>query len=328
MTLSAPTYNIVLAPLRGLTDAVFRNVYSVYFCGIDRAVTPFLTTVRGHKIKPSHIREVLPENNGKMKIVPQIIGNSAQAFISLASALFDIGHTIVNWNLGCPFPMVAKKKRGSGMLPYPEMVDDFLKHTLKAIPNRLSIKLRLGRFDHGEIFKLLPIFNRYPIEELIIHPRIGIQMYSGRPDLDCFAECLEKTLHPVVYNGDIVTLADFVRLRDRFTTVNSWMIGRGVLMDPFLPDRIKNGRSYSREDRIALFNQFHNCLFQEYARLIKGKHLVNKMKGFWTYFAHFLGAKRDDLKQIHKCDTVESYKRMVQSILAFCEFGSGIYPVF
>ncbi len=306
-TISSPT--IYLAPLRGLTDAVFRSVYGSFFSGIDCAVTPFLTTVEGFRIKPSHLKEVLPEYNRCMSIVPQILSKSSGDFIALARALFDLGHTRVNWNLGCPFPMVARKQRGSGMLPYPDVIDRFLDQALAVIDNCLSIKLRLGRFVSSEIFDLLPVLNRYPIEALIIHPRTGVQMYNGLPDLDAFERCLGATHHAVVYNGDIVALTDFERLRARFPGLNGWMIGRGVLMNPFLPGTLKGYASSG--DRLALFRRFHEALFEAYGRFLKGAHLVDKLKGFWTYFAHFIPGGAGIRKQVHKANSIQRYREAI-----------------
>ena len=184
---------ILLAPLKGVTDAIFRTTYAEFFVGVDIAVSPFLSTVKGCRIKPSHLKQVLPDNNRRMPVVPQIISKTAANFIFLAEALYDLGYSTVNWNLGCPYPMVARKGRGSGMLSKPESIDAFLEQTLGAMRGRISIKMRLGRHHPDEIERLLPVMDRYPIESITIHPRTGIQMYSGKPDLDTFERCLPLT---------------------------------------------------------------------------------------------------------------------------------------
>ncbi len=177
---------------------------------------PFITTQHGKRIRPSQTRELLPENNSGMPVIPQILSNDPDAFIILAKYLYDMGHETINWNIGCPFPMVANKQRGSGMLPFPDKIDAFLEKTLSAIPNTLSIKTRLGRNDVNEIFQLMPIFNRYPLTEIIIHPRTGRQMYEGKTDLKTFETCLFLSHHPVVYNGDITDIDTFRALSGRF----------------------------------------------------------------------------------------------------------------
>ncbi|MEX1327452.1 MAG: tRNA-dihydrouridine synthase family protein, partial [Desulfobacterales bacterium] len=236
------TFQLYLAPLRGFTDYIYRNTFTGHFDGFDGALAPFIPTVTADRFKPSHFKDILPENNPTLPIVPQIIGNQSADFINLAVRLFDLGYTSVNWNLGCPFPMVAKKHRGSGLLPYPERIDAFLEKTVSSIPNRLSIKTRLGRRTINDIFKLMPIFNRYPLKEIIIHPRTGIQMYVGKTDLDTFERCLAQSVHRIIYNGDITDLKTFQDVFGRFEDIDGWMIGRGAVTNPFLPAIIKAGR--------------------------------------------------------------------------------------
>ena len=197
-------HQICLAPLKGITDALFRNTFAEFFDGVDWAVTPFLSTTSGPRVKTSHLKDVLPENNRRLPVVPQVMSKRAENFLPLAMALRDLGYDTVNWNLGCPYPMVAKKGRGSGLLSNPEAIERFLDRVLASMPHKLSIKMRLGRHREDEIFQLLPILNRYPLKEVIIHPRTGVQMYNGVPNLDVFEKCLTLCRHPVIYNGDIV----------------------------------------------------------------------------------------------------------------------------
>ena len=285
MTSEHPKPRLILAPLKGLTDVVFRNTFAEHFDGFDSALAPFVTTVAADRLTDRHVRDLLPHQNARMPIEPQILGNSADDFSFLARHLFDMGYPDVNWNLGCPFRPVTKKRRGSGLLPFPGQVDEFLDKTVAAIPGRLSIKLRLGRNTPDEIVKLLPILNRYPLKEITIHPRTARQLYGGRPDLDAFAACLAQCRHPVVYNGDITDLKGFRELSTRFPQIDSWMIGRGALSRPFLPGIIKSGKD-DISDKIAPFQAFYTDLFGRYQALLSGPgHLLDRMKGFWKYFA-------------------------------------------
>lgn len=304
-------HRLYLAPMRGYTDAVFRNTYIKYFNGFDGAIAPFVTTLKGNCIKPSQIRDLVPENNLGMPLVPQILSKSPGDFVFLANHLFDLGYPVVNWNLGCPFPMVAKKGRGSGLLPYPDKIEEFLAAVVPAIPNTLSIKLRLGRKNAKEIFRLLPVLNSYPLQELVIHPRTGIQMYTGDIDLDTFEKSLALSEHPVTYNGDITTLDDFLKLSERFTGVNSWMIGRGVIADPFLPAVIKTGKDRF-EDKIKIMHRFHDDLYAGYREIFQGpSHLVARMKGLWKYFALCFEESRNIQKKIFKAKTAHRYESVV-----------------
>jgi tRNA-dihydrouridine synthase len=306
------SFKLYLAPLRGITDYIYRNTFARHFGGFDAAVTPFIPTLKAIRAKPTHLKDVLPENNPAMPIVPQIIGNNHENFIPLAGQLSDLGYKTVNWNLGCPFPMVAKKQRGSGLLPYADKIDHFLEKTIPAIPNRLSIKVRLGRKTPAEWDRLIPIFDRYPLQEIIVHPRTGIQMYGGKPDLDAFERCLAMTHHQVVYNGDITDLKSFSELSDRFKATEAWMIGRGAIVNPFLPAILKNGRD-DFSNQVEAFKNFYDQLFDAYQSVFSGPgHLLERMKGFWTYFSQAFKDGRKIRKKIHRTLKLPRYQEIVE----------------
>ncbi len=307
------TTTICLAPLKGVTDAIFRNIFDEFYGGVDWAVAPFVSTVSATRIKPKYLKDLLPQNNSGMPVVPQIMSKSAVDFMVMAAALFDMGYAHINWNLGCPYPMVAKKCRGSGMLPYPDRIESFLDRVVPAIPNQLSIKMRLGRHRKEEIVELLPILDRYPLKLLIIHPRTGVQMYEGEPDLEAFSQCLRQTCHTVVYNGDIATLSDFVRLSRCFPEVTSWMIGRGVIQDPYLPLVIKR-RTMDDTQRMRRFERFHEALLAAYeTRLCGPSHLLDRMKCLWAYFQEaFVDGKRVG-KRIRKTRSMDQYRSITKT---------------
>lgn len=276
---------LYLAPLRGITDAVFRTVFARHFAGIDRAVAPFVTTHGGARILPRHVRGLHPAENPAMPVIPQILGKSAPQFAAFARHLFEeLGHPEVNWNLGCPFPQVANKGRGSGLLPHPDRIDAFLEEALGAIPGRLSIKTRLGRRHPDEMEAVAQVFNRYPLSAVIVHPRTGIQMYAGPPDLEAFGAFLAVCRHPVIYNGDLVSEAVFRDLAARFPAVAGWMLGRPAVANPFLPGLFK-GAGALPPHPAARFRRFHDDLLARYRECLAGPgHLLDRMKGFWRYF--------------------------------------------
>ena len=307
---------LILAPLRGVTDAIYRSTYAEYFDGIDLAVAPFVTTHAGHRIKPSHVSDLRPEDNQRMPVVPQVLTKSATDLITLAKHLFDMGYGTINLNCGCPFPQVANKGRGSGLLCNPEDLDQLLDIVMAHIPNRLSIKTRLGRHSVEEIKAIIPIFNRYPLESIIIHPRTGIQMYTGRPHLEIFAWCLQNCRHPVIYNGDITNWASFTALTNRFAGVTGWMIGRGVITNPFLPGFLQSPKKVDQAKRTLHFRQFQDALFERYRSRLSGPgHLLDRMKGLWKYFAQGFIDSDAARKRIHKARTIDEYENAVASFL-------------
>jgi tRNA-dihydrouridine synthase B len=310
-----PATRIYLAPMRGFTDALYRKTYAEFFGGVDGAVAPFIPSVRGERIKPSHLKDVLPRNNDGRPLVPQVLSKSSAEFIVMARALHDLGYATVNWNLGCPYPMVAKKGRGSGLLPFPERIEAFLDQVLGAIPNRLSIKTRLGRQRSDDILKLLPIFNRYPLKEIIIHPRTGVQMYTGSVDVDGFVDCLALSAHPLVYNGDIVGLPSYQALKQRLPQVTGWMIGRGILANPFLPAMIKTGCE-ALANPMKTFKAFHDTLVARYGEKLSGPaHLLQRMKGLWFYLYRPFADGQHLLRQIRRSKTIEGYREVVGSAM-------------
>ncbi|MDJ0780675.1 MAG: tRNA-dihydrouridine synthase family protein [Desulfosarcinaceae bacterium] len=303
---------LILAPLRGVTDAIFRTTFAECFDGVAHAVAPFISTVRGSKVKPKLLRDMLPERNAHLPVIPQILGKDPEEFVTMARALFDLGYDTVNWNLGCPYPMVAKKGRGSGLLPYADRIATFLHAVIPAMGARLSIKTRLGRFSDNEIDALLPLFNTFPLREVIIHPRTGVQMYTGRADRDRFGECFALSRHPVVYNGDIDSLATFTKLAKRFPGVSGWMLGRGLIANPFMAEEIA-GAVLTEEDRVVRFHHFHNLLMARYAAVLSGpSHLVQRMKGLWQYFGRPFANGYQVIKRIHKTRYPDQLKAVTE----------------
>ncbi|MEN8247143.1 MAG: tRNA-dihydrouridine synthase family protein [Thermodesulfobacteriota bacterium] len=308
---SSHSHQLYMAPMKGFTDCVFRQVFAEHFHGFDLAITPFIASKRDCPVRRRHVRDAWPENNTRLTVVPQILSKVASDFAAMANYLYDMGYDTVNWNLGCPSPMVASKKRGSGLLPHTNRIDAFLEDALTAMKGRLSVKVRLGWETPADIFRLLPVLNRYPLEEVIIHPRTGRQAYEGGVDLAAFEACLSYTKHTVVYNGDIRTLADFQHVSRSFVDIDRWMIGRGFLADPFLPDTIKNGQDRI-EGKIQRLQQFHEALFHAYAARLKGpSHLLKKMKGVWRYLALSFEPFDRTLKKMKKSTRPDQYLDLV-----------------
>ncbi len=298
---------LCMAPLKGITDHVFRNTFADHFSGFDLAVAPFIASRRDSVMKRKHIKDLLPENNDRLPVVPQIMSKTAKEFIVLADYLYSVGYDTVNWNLGCPFPAVAKKGRGAGMLPHTEMIRAFLDTVVSGIKGALSIKVRLGWRRTDDIFRLLPVFNQFPLKEIIIHPRTGVQRYEGTVDLDAFETCLGLIDHPVVYNGDMKTLRDFNTLSERFPGVGRWMIGRWCISNPFLPLIIKTGQDCI-PDKIQRMKRFHAALYDAYGAVLDGpSHLLNKMKGIWCYMTLPLTECKKTMKKIKKSTRPDQY---------------------
>lgn len=304
---------ISFAPLHGVTNRVFRKAYFRHFSGFDSAMAPFVLAVRPGKLPERHFKDLSPRETGGIRLVPQILGNDASDFLATARILADLGYDEVNWNLGCPFPVVANKRRGSGLLPFPDLVANFLDEACAGSPLPISVKLRLGRSDPGEILALMPILNGHPLARIIIHPRVGIQMYRGEVDLAGFAAAAALSRHGVVYNGDIKDAGTFEALRSRFPAVVEWMIGRWAISDPFLPARIR-GEAPIR-DRLGTLRTFHDELYADYREVLYGPaHVLDKMKEIWGFLGKSFPGAGKALGRISQARTFEAYERAVDGL--------------
>jgi tRNA-dihydrouridine synthase B len=316
---------LYLAPLQGLTNRVFRDAYFRHFQGFDGALAPFILALRTSEVKARHFKDLLPGPAAESRegsaassphppLVPQILGNEPVAFAETARVLAGLGYAEVNWNLGCPHRLVAGKQRGSGLLPFPGRVGEVLDAAC-AIPGlRISVKLRLGRADPGDIVALMPVLNDRPLVKVIIHPRLGTQMYRGVVDLDGFARAAELCRHTVVYNGDISDRATFEALRARFPGIGEWMIGRAAVANPFLSEEIRTGAVAG--DRGARLRAWHDDIYRAYRGVLYGPaHVLDKMKEIWSYLGASFPEKKRSLEAIARVKTLEGYEAAAAGIL-------------
>lgn len=306
---------MILAPMQGLTEVLFRRCYERCFpLAIDLAVSPFLSLTHGNLTEArDKVDDVLPENNiNSIPVIPQILGREADLFIQLAHRLGELGYREVNWNIGCPMRRIAGKRRGCGILPYPDLVREVLE---QVVPNldgmSLSVKMRLGHHDPDDIFRLIPILNDYPLASVTIHPRTGRQQYGGQCDLTRFGQAVELLKHPVIYNGDIRTVDDYKHIRQQFPTIADIMIGRGVLYDPLLPLQIK-GRAANAEQAV----QFLRALLDEIlATLPTEQAKIRKIKEYWCLMWRITGVSEAVSRTVLHTTTLAETIAAIEQIL-------------
>ncbi len=310
--LNTPSIKIYLAPIQESTDHIYRSAYAKFFGGVDKYFAPYMVRQNDGSVKPSHLRDVKLANNLLYPFVPQILAGNSSDFIFLTKLLEERGCYEINWNLGCPYPMVTNKGLGSGLLSYPEKMRMILEEALPKIQAKISIKMRAGLFSSDEVFPVIDVLNDFPLHEIILHPRIAKQLYRGTPDTELFAEVLKRLKHELVYNGDIVTNEDYCRLNDLFSDTKTWMIGRGILKNPFLPLLLKNGALPEIVHRDEVLRNFHQEIFLNYTGLLKGPgHLLSKMEKFWSYFCFSFPDPHKTFKRIKKASNVNKYETAV-----------------
>ena len=304
--------DLCLAPLRGVTGCAFRTVFCRHFAGLSRAMAPFVPTVRGERVKPAILAELRPERNCALPLIPQVIGKDPVDLAVMIGALRDLGYRRVDLNSGCPWPMVARKGRGAGLLTDADNLCRMLDAGCTAMPEGFSIKVRLGLKTPDLLVQRMEVLNAYPLCEVTIHPRTAQQMYEGHADLQAFAVCQRLCRHPVVYNGDIRTAADGLRLRGRHPEINRWMIGRGLIADPYLAERLR-GPVAPRD--LSRLQAFLDDLLTVVCEESHGeKQVLGRFKELWGYLAPSLCRDGVLLKRIHFCHRLDEYRRTVDGV--------------
>ncbi|MCF8372768.1 MAG: tRNA-dihydrouridine synthase family protein [Bacteroidales bacterium] len=306
--------NISLAPLQGFTDRIYRTLHARHFKRVDRYFIPYIEFQNDGNVKRAHQRDVQIIEG--VEQVPQVLCNSFDHLFRLSMYLKELGYSEVNLNLGCPYPMVAKRKKGSGLLPFPDEIKILLQEWFTNPPLDLSIKLRLGYENPNEIYPVLEVLNLFPLKEIILHPRIGKDLYKGSANIEDFEKVNEYSKHPLTYNGDIDSSGKFQIFSKRFITTGNWMIGRGILSNPFLAEEIKQLDSFREVDKNSRLKIFLEDLWEAY-ELQYGQpaQSLNKMKQHWIYLAESFENPVKVFKMIKKSNKTVVYKQNVRRIL-------------
>ncbi|MEZ7498528.1 tRNA-dihydrouridine synthase family protein [Flavobacterium sp. Arc3] len=309
-------YTLLSSPLQGFTDFRFRNAQNKIFGGIDTFYAPYIRLNGKMVIKSSYQRDLLPENNNTLEVIPQIITNDADEFLFVSKYVQELGYKELNWNLGCPYPMVTKCGMGSGLISNTEKINQILHKVHNESDIIVSMKMRLGYDTTEEILDVFPILEKYPIKNVAIHARIGKQLYKGGVHLDAFQTCVDNTKLKLYYNGDITTVAKFKEMQERFPTIDHWMIGRGLIADPFLPTMIKNNSFEYPKNKMELLSEFHDTLYQGYSESLSGStHILLKMHHLWEYFSVIFSNPHKVHKKIKKTQSIRNYEAAVKEII-------------
>lgn len=309
-------HTLISSPLQGFTDFRFRNAHQMHFGGIDTYYAPYIRLNGKMVIKPGYQKDLQHKNNEVPHLVPQIMTNSAEEFLFVADYVQSLGYHELNWNLGCPYPMVTDRGLGSGLICNSGKIDEILDKVHSNSNITVSMKMRMGYDNSREILDAFTVLDKYPLKSIGIHARIGKQLYVGGVDLDGFERCIDATRHKLYYNGDITSVEVFRMLRDRFPTIDHWMLGRGLLADPYLPMMIKMDTLQYPEDRWEVFSKYHDRLCTAFAEKLSGdKALIRKMLSYWEYFASVIDAPRA-IKKITKTKTLDAYDEAVYDLFS------------
>ncbi|MBR4218231.1 MAG: tRNA-dihydrouridine synthase family protein [Bacteroidales bacterium] len=296
-----------MAPLHGVTVSRFRNLFFRHFGGIDEVMAPFLPVVDAPNVRARQWKDILPQNNENLKVVPQLMGNDPVQFVNTLHILADMGFTAANWNIGCPMQQIVRKRRGCGLMPHPDLVEKVVEAVCAHTTSRFSIKMRLGLKSPQEGLELLRRFESYPLDFIVIHPRLGVQQYEGLPDWDAFDTLFAATSHEVVYSGDVWSVADYQRLQQRYPAIRQWMLGRGLLRNPFLAEQIKSLDEAVDKQRFSIF--YADLLDSWHASGLTDKGILNSLKELWHYFAVFCDLLDLQLQQLLREDDLVAFEQ-------------------
>ena len=306
---------IHFAPLQGYTDAIYRSAHARIFGGIASYYTPFVRLEHGD-FRRKDVRELDADNNRGVNLTPQLIASMPEKILRILALFIEKGYKNVDINLGCPFPTLAKRHNGAGLLPYPDEVKALLMAAIEAHPEiQFSVKMRLGWEDANECMALLPLLNSLPLSHITMHPRLGKQQYKGEVDLEAFQRFYAECEKPLIYNGDLLTLEDIENISNRFPRLSGLMIGRGLLANPALAIEYQQGAPLSPKEKIEKIRLLHADVFSQYGNLLEGGdlQLLTKMRTFWEYLLP--DGDRKAKKVIHKTSKLSNYQAAVSNLL-------------
>jgi tRNA-dihydrouridine synthase B len=309
------TLKLYQAPLQGFTDFTFRKVFAESFGGIDKYFIPYLSYGKGREIKKSQVREVFPENNAEINVVPQVLFSDLTELFDLIAILIEYGYSEINLNLGCPYPMATNKGRGAAWLEKPEALNEVLQELFaKGFDAKFSVKMRAGFTNDQDAKAIFGVLNQFPLEEVIFHPRTASQMYDGKANAQLFADAMPIVKHPIIYNGDILSTSDLETIRTILPEQQSFMIGRGLLINPALAVQLR-GEIIDPKQLRTKMRDFHDQLLEEYSSRLAGSgHLLMKMNQFWAYFSESFENPHKAMKLVKKSSSILKYNAAVTEI--------------
>lgn len=300
-----------LAPFQGITNVVYRNVFKKHFSGIDKFYTPFFTGIQKDNSKSLRGEEINPEFNDVKTVVPQILSNTAEEIVRFASQCKSMGYPEFNLNMGCPFPRVANKTRGCGLMADPNRTIQILNEVFDGIEGiKFSIKCRLGYYNDEEINAFIETFNSLPFSEIIVHPRIGKQMYTGEASLERFKALIPLINKPLVYNGDIFDVEKYNIVKKSSQSV---ALGRGLLTNPFLAEEIKDiDNQQDKKQRL------HNFVVDLYINRLHhaggSPKIIGSMKELWKYMMNIFDDPQNVWRKVKKVNHLDEYEDAVEKV--------------
>ena len=302
-----------MAPLEGITGYIYRKTYAKYFGGVDKYFSPFISPNQKRICRTREQKDILPENNAGLYLVPQIMTNQADMFIKTVKYLQQYGYQEFNLNLGCPASTVVTKMKGSGFLAQPEKLEQFLEQIYEKCDANISIKTRIGFESAEEFSRLLSIFEKFSVSELIIHPRTRQDFYQNEPDMGAFSYAMSHSRHRICYNGNIFSKKDYTNLVENYPALQSVMLGRGILQNPTIIEQIK-GNELPDKDHIKAFM---TEICEKYKEELSGdRPVLFKMKELWQYLVFSFDVDEKWKKKMRKAQSLSEYQIIINELFS------------
>ena len=299
--------NLYFAPMEGITTYTYRNTHAELFGMCDRYFAPFIVPTDNERLSIKSMRDILPQNND-VQPVPQVMCSSPKAFLEFCKKIQEIGYDSVNLNLGCPSGTVVKKRRGSGALKDPEALDAFLDEIFSSVDIKISVKTRTGFYSHEEFDALLQVYHKYPITELIVHPRVREEFYKGVPNRQAFDKVYAGVPFPLCYNGNIFQAEDYTEIANSYPNLSGVMIGRGAIQNPAIFREIKGGKPLETQELI----RFSKLLQERYLTLLQSEvYTLHRLKEIWLSMILNFPEEKKIAKAVKKSATLEDLNRAI-----------------
>ncbi|MCQ2400427.1 MAG: tRNA-dihydrouridine synthase family protein [Lachnospiraceae bacterium] len=310
--------DLYFAPLEGIGNHIYRNTYRKHYEGVDRFYTPFIDVNSVGEMKRRNLNDVLPENNRRTCIVPQLLIKNAVEFKGASVHLMAFGYDEVNINMGCPYGTVVKKGKGAGLLSDTDNLRRLLSEIIPESPMKVSVKMRIGIDDPETGCEIMEVLNEFPLSEVIIHPRLQKEFYEGAIHEDVLKDMYGMSENPVAINPGISCPADFFSFSERYPGVTGIMIGRKLVSNPEMAERIKNGEMAA--DNLIMdrrrFEEFHDDLLCSYVEVLSGDTpVLFKMKELWDYWKESLCPDEKVLKKIKKASDLSTYRILAKAAI-------------
>lgn len=302
---------LYFAPLEGITSYIYRNTHAEYFGSCDGYYTPFISPSDNTKIGRKGFRDIIPENNTVIRPTVQVLTNNAVSFVKFTEKLKEYGYDEININLGCPSGTVVNKKRGSGLLREYELFQSFLDEIFEKSDIRISIKTRTGFYSSDEFERLMDLYNKYPLELLIVHPRCREDFYKGEPDYTVFEKAYKNSKNKLCFNGNVFSAADYKNIAEKYPALDSIMLGRGAVANPALFREINGGKKLTTAEMV----EFTEILQQKYSAVLSSDYFtMHKLKEIWLFMMWNFPEQTKVLKTVRRTDKLSELMRAIHTL--------------